>query len=691
MLCAFKERYTRECKRSGTAPAVSVTRVLDAGATDRKFNVARTTISTAQLCCVARALATDTHFVDVDMEDVQLEDDTMVALAGALQRNATIRRLNLSSNNLRDSGCLALGELLKCNTPLQELSLSWNTLGVLDNGVQYIASALVANDHLETLVLANCQIGHVSGQALASALMANAGLRVLDVRWNNLGSVGGKALLRALEYNTTLQHLKLDGNHIPCTILDAVEARTASNRTAASARAAEQARAQLMARELEDLTRRSHAQVSVLQRENEALATDASNNRALVGVLRETLGDSTTTAETLETRLDLCTRELACKDRELQTLMASHVRLRDEYATQRAEWAADLGAVRTARDRSEKDLRAVTDAKQHEAHAFQQQHQELLASVELLRADLRRAQDELAAERQRCDSEAGSAARQLASARQLHEERLQAERARADADIRNMHDRLRAAQSLVDQARAEATARVAEVKQTMEDNYKQATAGLQAEQQQRLQDWERRYALAVSAQSTADATCTAQKQQLRALEAQLSQAAQEREGLLSRAAEKENTMEREVGRLGADLAAAHQRAAAQGEREKQLLSEVASLTAKLEHERSLFSERKEAFEVRVSHLDVVAGCVCVLCTDVLRGVCVSERCLVCVRVHVSVRCALCVRVRVCVCADVPWGCSKHWLPRTGRFLGCSSTSSQSVTSGLPCATPNCGA
>lgn len=375
MLSAFKERYARECKRSGTAPAVGVTRVLDAGATDRKLNVARATVSTSQLCSLARALATDTYFTDVDMEDVQLGDDAMVALGGALQRNATVRRLDLSSNNLRDSGCLALGELLKCNTPLRELCLSWNTLGVLDNGVAYIASALTANDHLETLVLANCQIGHASAQALASALMANAGLRVLDLRWNNLGAVGGKALLRALEYNTTLQHVKIDGNHIPGTIVDAVEARTASNRTAASARAAEQARTQLMARELEDLTRRSHAQTSILQRENEALATDASNNRALVDVLRATLGDSTTTAEKLDTRLDLCTRELACKDRELQTLMASHVRLRDEYATQRAEWAADLGALRTAHDRSEQELRSTTDARQHEAHEAQQQQQ----------------------------------------------------------------------------------------------------------------------------------------------------------------------------------------------------------------------------------------------------------------------------------------------------------------------------
>lgn len=132
--------------------------------------------------------------------------------------------------------CLALGEALTANRPLRELDLSWNTLGVLEEGVYYIASALATNTYLETLVLANCQLGHEAARALAGGVTANTGLRVLDLRWNNIGDVGATALAGALEYNTTLQHLKLDGNHASKEVLQVVEARTAANRTAASGR-----------------------------------------------------------------------------------------------------------------------------------------------------------------------------------------------------------------------------------------------------------------------------------------------------------------------------------------------------------------------------------------------------------------------------------------------------------------------
>ena len=87
--------------------------------------------------------------------------------------------------------------------------------------------------------MANCQLGHNAGKAIATGLMANAGVRLLDLRWNNIGAIGAKALVHALEYNTTLQHLKLDGNHVPIELLQLIEAKTATNRTAASARLVE--------------------------------------------------------------------------------------------------------------------------------------------------------------------------------------------------------------------------------------------------------------------------------------------------------------------------------------------------------------------------------------------------------------------------------------------------------------------
>ena len=71
------------------------------------------------------------------------------------------------------AGCLALHKLLKLNPPMAHLNLSWNGLGSLEQGVHHIATALTCNDNLETLTIANCQVGHNSAQAIANTLMTN--------------------------------------------------------------------------------------------------------------------------------------------------------------------------------------------------------------------------------------------------------------------------------------------------------------------------------------------------------------------------------------------------------------------------------------------------------------------------------------------------------------------------------------
>ena len=84
---------------------------------------------------------------------------------------------------------------------MRELDLSWNTLGLLEEGVSYIASALASNSYLETLVLTNCQLGHDAGRALAGGgLRDNTRIASGDPQlWRQILEQNSDEVLRAID------------------------------------------------------------------------------------------------------------------------------------------------------------------------------------------------------------------------------------------------------------------------------------------------------------------------------------------------------------------------------------------------------------------------------------------------------------------------------------------------------------
>eukprot|EP00035_Acanthoeca_spectabilis_P011616 m.205114 g.205114 ORF g.205114 m.205114 type:complete len:650 (+) comp15399_c2_seq1:760-2709(+) len=596
----FKDRYERECRRVGETPAVSVQRLIEKGGSERKLTISRSIITTQQISCLARALANDAYFLELDFEDISLEDDGMIALAAALQRNTTVKKIRLGSNNIRQSGSLALGELLKTNSPVREVDLSWNTLGLLEEGVQYISSALASNNYLETLVLANCQLGHEAARAIATALMANSGLRVLDLRWNNLGAVGATALARSLEYNTTLQHLKLEGNHIPAETLQLIESKTANNRTAECARNAEVARAKLMQREIADITRRGQVQVNNLQRENEALAVETRTTRGLVDVLRESLGDTATKTETLETRLDIATAELSCRDREMKELMQSHTRVRDELAQCRATLSADLSAEKTARSRLESDLQKATEERHRERHAAQMDLQGKISQIELLTADLQRTRDELAAERRRGEEAAAIASEQLHSQRKLYEERIQAEREKAGLEVAAVQDQVRQGRAQLEQVRLDAQTAADNMRRAMDEAMTRANEATRAEHALRIEEAERRHVALTTDKNNADTIIASLREQISNLESRGIQQQLESQKAATLAAEDRRKAEREIGRLTSEVSSMERRIASLVDAEARSATELAKAVSKIEHTRSTHEEKRSDLDAKLA-------------------------------------------------------------------------------------------
>lgn len=214
-------------------------------------------------------------------------------------------------------------------------------------------------------------------------------------------------------------------------------------------------------------------------------------------MLRESLGDTATKTETLETRLDIATAELSCRDREMKELMQSHTRVRDELAQCRATLSADLSAEKTARSRLESDLQKATEERHRERHAAQMDLQGKISQIELLTADLQRTRDELAAERRRGEEAAAIASEQLHSQRKLYEERIQAEREKAGLEVAAVQDQVRQGRAQLEQVRLDAQTAADNMRRAMDEAMTRANEATRAEHALRIEEAERRCVFSV--------------------------------------------------------------------------------------------------------------------------------------------------------------------------------------------------
>ncbi|KAG8458805.1 hypothetical protein KFE25_005232 [Diacronema lutheri] len=135
-----------------------------------------------------------------------------VALAKALERNATLTYLNLGENKVGVDGASALAKALERNRALTTLELWHNDVG--DEGGVALASALEHNSALLHLDLGYNAVCDGAAVALAKALERNTALRTLWLRANQVSTEGGIALGKALEHNRALTTLDLKENKV---------------------------------------------------------------------------------------------------------------------------------------------------------------------------------------------------------------------------------------------------------------------------------------------------------------------------------------------------------------------------------------------------------------------------------------------------------------------------------------------
>jgi len=180
------------------------------------FDVERASLYNGLGVLIAKELATNTT-VEWLIISGSFGPESGKALGAALEKNATLKRLQLFGCSLGDVGGAAIGEALQKNATLLQLHLSRCYLG--DVGGAAIGEALQKNTTLLELHLNHCDLEAAAfRQELGAALSTNVTLEALSLVDNKqLGEATGTAILWALKENKepALRFLDLTHSRVP--------------------------------------------------------------------------------------------------------------------------------------------------------------------------------------------------------------------------------------------------------------------------------------------------------------------------------------------------------------------------------------------------------------------------------------------------------------------------------------------
>lgn len=189
----------------------------------RDFRADCTEAGMQALVDLATSLRTNATLRSVSVAHAKVasvEDESTIHFAEALGLNATLEELSLAKQGIHDVGCMWLGEYLQRNRTLRRLDLSGNN--ITSTGVEYLRAALAAPGcGLQWLDLSNNCIADEAAEELEAAIAANKSLRFLGLATTSLTDVALVRIAAALRVNQSLEGVTLAGN------LFGVEARKA--------------------------------------------------------------------------------------------------------------------------------------------------------------------------------------------------------------------------------------------------------------------------------------------------------------------------------------------------------------------------------------------------------------------------------------------------------------------------------
>ncbi|CAJ1351054.1 unnamed protein product [Effrenium voratum] len=145
-------------------------------------------LNPARLRLLAKNLSENTSCRSIDLNRKGLIDDDGVSLAGMLEKNKGLLKLECEGNNLGVQAAEKIGEALRKNDTLRSLNLESNNLTASGNdqkGIIKLADALQENQSLRVLMLSKNGITAQAGEYFVRAIEANDSLTLVDLSGND--------------------------------------------------------------------------------------------------------------------------------------------------------------------------------------------------------------------------------------------------------------------------------------------------------------------------------------------------------------------------------------------------------------------------------------------------------------------------------------------------------------------------
>ena len=143
------------------AVGCAIERMVDVNRTLKVLNLSGCRLNTTVITHITAGLAHNASLVELNIGDIyflsrkNITSEGWVHLFKALCNNTSLKKLNISLNELEMEGSVALAEMLSCNKSLTELNLE--SCQVPEAGLRELARGLLQNTSMQTLTLWSLQ------------------------------------------------------------------------------------------------------------------------------------------------------------------------------------------------------------------------------------------------------------------------------------------------------------------------------------------------------------------------------------------------------------------------------------------------------------------------------------------------------------------------------------------------------
>ncbi|XP_073244813.1 uncharacterized protein [Porites lutea] len=134
------------------------------------------------------------------------------AVAVALMQNNSVLTLNIADNSIGVDGAIYIAKMLTENPFITELDVSQNDLRT--QGAYAMSEMLRENNELLELNLSNNGFEEKDAEPIVEAMKQNYTLKSLNLSHNNFCEIGGQLLGPAIDGNVGLEYLDLSWNHL---------------------------------------------------------------------------------------------------------------------------------------------------------------------------------------------------------------------------------------------------------------------------------------------------------------------------------------------------------------------------------------------------------------------------------------------------------------------------------------------